>query len=117
MATRHGVAVELDSSSRLFKVDDLVLEVGQSLMGQSIQVTYLAQAVQFRVVQKGQFLELQVFGLSDNQGADGLLLRLDQLSPNLLEGKNQIKTHRTSTLLVNGKIFSPIFFTTLSNLL
>ena len=97
-ATKNNVEVQLDSTKRLFKVENLVLE-----MGESIQLTNLADLVRFRVDQKDGFLELKTFGLSDDEFSNGLLVQLNKLEPNLLEG-SQIKNHRTSTLLINGKI-------------
>ena len=97
-ATKNNVEVQLDSTKRLFKVENLVLE-----MGESLQITNLADLVRFRVDQRDGFLELKTFGLSDDEFSNGLLVQLNKLEPNLIEG-SQIKNHRTSTLLVNGKI-------------
>ena len=96
-ATKNNVEVELDSTKRLFKVENLVLE-----MGESIEITNLADLVRFRVAQMDGFLELKTFGLSNDESSNGLLVQLNKLEPNLIEG-SQIKQHRTSTLLINGK--------------
>ena len=96
-ATKNNVEVQLDSRKRLFKVENLVLE-----MGESIEITNLADLVRFRVAQMDGFLELKTFGLSDDESSNGLLVQLNKLEPNLIE-ESQIKQHRTSTLLINGK--------------
>ena len=97
-ATKNDIEVQLDSTKRLFKVENLVLE-----MGEYIQITNLADLVRFRIAQKDGFLELKTLGLSDDEFSNGLLVQLNKIEPNLIEG-SQIKKHRTSTLLINGKI-------------
>jgi hypothetical protein len=103
-ATKNDIEVQLDSTKRLFKVENLVLEIGEY-----IQITNLADLVRFRIAQKDGFLELKTLGLSDDEFSNGLLVQLNKIEPNLIEG-SQIKKHRTSTLLINGQ-FVPVGLT------